>query len=576
MQILLQYIKKYKWSIVLSLVLATINQVFSLLDPWVFRKIIDNYATKPDLYSKPEFVQGVGMLLLLAIGVAFVSRVAKNFQDYFVNRSVQKIGTDIYVSGIEHTLSMPYAEFEDEQSGSTLSKIQKVRTDTEKLLTILINNLFVSLVGFVFVFIYAASVYWPITILFVIALPLIAGVSFLLSKKIKKVQTEIVCESNALAGSTTETLRNIELVKSLGLGEREVQRLKNNSLSILGLELKKVKYLRSLSFIQGTIVNLVRTVMLGAMLYFIFDGKITFGEFFSLWIYSFYLFTPLQDIGNVITSWREAEVSLLNYKNIMDLPKEENPVNPEKITKVDSITVSHVSFAHKNSSNEAITDVNFSVKTGETIAFVGPSGSGKSTLIKLISGLYLPNSGNIEYNGVNMNFYDKDSIRNTMGIVTQDTQLFSGTLLENIQFANVNATIDDCQRALYEAAADSIIERSQNGIYTKIGENGIKLSGGEKQRIAIARALVRAPQILIFDEATSALDSITEESITSAIKSLNKDSRITVLVAHRLSTVMHADRIYVLKKGSIVESGNHDELIHKNGLYNALWKEQGY
>lgn len=577
MKILWPYLKQYKWTIVLSLFLATINQVFSLLDPWVFRKIIDNYATKPELYNTAQFIYGVGLLLLLAVGVAFISRVAKNFQDYFVNRITQKVGTEMYTDGIKETLTMPYEMFEDEQSGSVLSKIQKVRTDVEKLIGLLINTVFITLVGFIFVFVYAYNIYWPIVPIYMATIPVIAGVSFLLSKKIKAVQRMITSESNALAGNTTETLRNIELVKALGLGDREVERLKSTSGEILKLELKKVKYLRSLSFIQGTIVNFVRTALLGAMLYFIFTGHLTFGEFFSLWIYSFFLFNPLQDIGSVITTWREAQVSLENFKEIQNKPKELLPANPKLIKNINSITVNNISFIHRHAKQDAINNISFNASIGQTIAFVGPSGSGKSTLIKLLVGLYTVRSGEIKYNNSNIQDYNKDELRNRMGIVTQDTQLFSGTLYENISFAclpNKLANKDDVIKVLQEAAGDSILDRSEFGIDTKIGENGIKLSGGEKQRIAIARALIRMPDVLIFDEATSALDSITEESISTTIQSLKKESRITFLVAHRLSTVMHADQIYVLKDGSIVENGKHDDLVNQNGLYSALWREQ--
>lgn len=574
MSILWPYLKKYKKTILLALFLASVNQVFSLLDPWIFRKIIDNYANNPKAFTTTEFVHGVGLLLLAAVGVALISRIAKNFQDYFVNRITQKVGTEIYTDGIKETLTMPYELFEDEQSGSVLSKIQKVRVDTEKLISLVINTLFINFVGFVFIFIYALNVYWVIAPIYIAAFPLIGGVSLLLSKKIKKVQKSITEENNTLAGNTTETLRNIELVKALGLGDREVERLKNNSEEILKLELKKVKYLRSLSFIQGTIVNLVRTILLGIMLFFVFTDKITFGEFFSLWIYSFFLFTPLQEIGNVVTSWREAQVSLENFQDIKDKPKEKNPENPTIFSSIESVNVQNLSFKYKHGQNNSVQDISFYAYKGQTVAFVGPSGAGKSTLIKLLVGLYKSNSGDVFYNEKSIQTYDKDSLRKSIGIVSQDTQLFSGTLYENINFANKDSSKEEVIKVLKEAAGDSILARSTYGIDTKIGENGIKLSGGEKQRIAIARALVRNPDVLIFDEATSALDSITEESISSTIRSLKRDSRITFIVAHRLSTVMHADMIYVLQNGKIVESGNHKKLLSKKGLYDALWRGQ--
>jgi ATP-binding cassette subfamily B protein len=318
MQILYSYLKKYWKILLLALFLATINQVFSLLDPLIFRHVIDGYATKYDQYTFSQFIKGVSILLGAAVGVAFVSRVAKNFQDFYVNTVTQRIGAEMYADGIKHSLELPYQQFEDERSGETLGKIQKARTDTERLISSLINVVFITIVGFVFVMIYATKVYWPIAPLYLFTIPVIGGVSLALSKRIKKVQEKIFAETAALAGATTESLRNIELVKSLGLSEQEINRLNNTTEKILILELKKVKYIRSLAFVQGTIVNFVRTTILFIMLYLIFSQKITFGEFFSLWIYSFFLFQPLQELGNIISTYRESQASLSNFKNIIE------------------------------------------------------------------------------------------------------------------------------------------------------------------------------------------------------------------------------------------------------------------
>jgi len=215
------------------------------------------------------------------------------------------------------------------------------------------------------------------------------------------------------------------------------------------------------------------------------------------------------------------------------------------------------------------------VKKGETVAFVGPSGSGKSTLVKLLVGLYRPKEGKIFYNNIDGNEMNFDELRSQIGFVTQDTQLFAGTIKENLLFVNPTATDKQLFDALQKASATSILQRAENGIETVIGEGGLKLSGGEKQRIAIARALLRDPHMLIFDEATSALDSITEEEITQTIREVSsKGNQITVLIAHRLSTIMHADRIYVLERGEIAETGNHTELLEKKGLYYAMWRQQ--
>ncbi len=575
MKLLYTYLKNYWQLVLLALFLATINQTFSLLDPLVFRYVIDNYAMKFSEYTTEEFLNGVVGLLLIAMGVAFVSRVAKNFQDYYINVITQRLGAQIYADGLKHSLELPYSVFEDQRSGETLGKLQKVRTDVERLISASINILFTTIVGITFVMIYSLSVHWVIAPLYFSTVPILGFISSVLSKKIKAIQKTIVGETTALAGSTTESLRNIELVKSLGLATQEIDRLNNTTQKILALELKKVKYIRSLSFIQGTSVNFLRTTILFSMLYLIFTQQITVGQFFSLWIYSFFIFGPLQQLGDIINIYREAEVSLSNFEEILNTPKEIKPDSPITVPNVSTLTFDKVTFKHQSSNTSALNGISFKTKLGETIAFVGPSGAGKTTLVKLLVGLYRPQSGKILYNGNNFDRIDIDSLRERIGFVTQDTQLFSGTIRENLLFVNPKATDEDCLDVLNKAACQSLLARADKGLDSVIGEGGVKVSGGEKQRLSIARALLRNPNLLVFDEATSALDSLTEEEISETIREISaRKDLITILIAHRLSTVMHADTIYVLEKGSVVESGSHRALVKAKGLYYAMWRQQ--
>jgi ATP-binding cassette, subfamily B, bacterial len=575
MNLLYQYAKQYWKLIIAALFLAAVNQVFSLLDPLIFRHVIDSYATKYHQYTQAQFIKGAGLLVLAAVGVAFVSRVAKNFQDYFVNVIVQRLGAKMYSDGIRHSLDLPYQVFEDQRSGETLGKLQKVRSDVERFITAAVNILFISLIGLIFVMIYSFRVHWSIAPAFLLTVPLLGVISSVLSKRIKKMQKTIVAETTALAGSTTESLRNIELVKSLGLAQQEVKRLNGITGKILNLELKKVKYLRSLSFVQGTAVNALRSAILFLMLYLIFRQEITIGQFFSLWIYSFYIFGPLQELGNVINIYRETEVSLQNFQQILDTPRDPKPVAPEALDELMTLQFERVSFQHQSSSMLALDEIGFSAARGDTIAFVGPSGAGKSTLVKLLVGLYAPKAGEILYNGISSDRIDLDRLREKIGFVTQDTQLFSGTIRENLTFVNPGATDAECMQVLQQAAAHSLLARADRGLDTLIGEGGVKVSGGEKQRLSIARALLRHPQLLVFDEATSSLDSLTEEEISRTIREVaTNQEAITILIAHRLSTVMHADRIYVLERGRIVEFGRHAELIEQKGLYYAMWRQQ--
>src|SRR5882724_9482413 len=575
MKLLYRYSKQYWKLFVVALLLAATNQIFSLLDPVIFRHVIDGYATKYHEYTQAQFIRGAGLLLLAAVGVAFVSRVAKNFQDYFTNVIVQRLGAKMYSDGIRHSLDLPYQVFEDQRSGETLGKLQKVRSDVEKFITAAINVIFISCVGIVFVLIYSLRVHCSLAPAFLLNVPTMGIISSVLSKRIKKMQKTIVAETTALAGSTTESLRNIELVKSLGLAHQEVVRLNGITDKILKLELKKVKYLRSLSFVQGTAVNALRTGIMFLMLYLIFRQKISIGQFFSLLFYSFYIFTPLQELGNVINTYRETEVSLNNFQQILDTPRDPKPVDPEPVDELLTLQFDAVSFQHQSSSALALDEITFNAAQGDTVAFVGPSGAGKSTLVKLLVGLYAPKSGAILYNGIPSTRVDLDLLREKIGFVTQDTQLFSGSIRENLLFVNPNATDAECMKVLQQSAAHSLLSRADRGLDTLIGEGGVKVSGGEKQRLSIARALLRHPQLLVFDEATSSLDSLTEEEISRTIREVAANQEaITILIAHRLSTIMHADRIFVLERGRIVEFGGHAELLDQKGLYYAMWRQQ--
>ena len=596
MKILLRYLKPYKWLVALTLTLAAINIGFSLVDPILLGKLVNlasdhqagttsgNFNWETFFWSygvidrKGEnYLQfGVFYILIFSISVAMISRIAKAFQDYFLNVIIQKFGAKVFTDGLQHAMKLPYQEFEDQRSGETLSVLTKVRSDVERFMTSFINILFGVLVGVVFVFVYASLyISWMVPVAYLVGIVMLTIITNLLSKKIKIIQKNIVGQTTALAGSTTESLRNIELVKSLGLTEQEVERLNKNTYKILGLELTKVKSIRSISFIQGTFVNTLRQVILFILMWLIFKNSMDAGELITMQVFSFFIFGPLQEIGNILLSYREAEASLNNFDNLMKKKPELEPASPKPLNNIETLSFKGVSFKHQSASHKAINNISFDVKIGETIAFVGPSGSGKSTLMKLLVGLYRPLEGKIFYNNLDETEIRFDDLRKQIGFVTQDTNLFSGTIRENLMFVNPAATETELNEVLVKASCTGLLARAEKGLETMIGEGGLKLSGGEKQRISIARALLRKPHLLIFDEATSALDSITEEEITNTMRDLSSQKgQVTILIAHRLSTIMHADRIYVLEKGDVVETGSHELLLQEKGLYFAMWRQQ--
>ena len=563
--------------IVLAIFLAIINQVFSLMDPQIFRIIVDKYVSHVGSIPRLDFIRGVGLLVLGFVGVAMVSRFAKNFQDYFINVASQSVGARMYADGVAHSMRLPYRAFEDQQSGAVLQQLQKARMDSRDMIGQAINSIFVSALTFLLVLGYSFFVHWSIAVTLLVIAPILGVLLSVLGRKIKAVQTRIFAETNALSGSTTESLRNIELIKSLGLETQEIQRLNSANQKILDLELAKVKTVRMLMFFQGTALNFSRAILILLMLVLISHRLITLGEFFSLMMYSFFVFGPLGEIGAVIAKYQETRASLENLQRIM--AQEPAPRNPDGLVPdgIESLEFSEVTYRHPGVREPALANVSFEAHAGESVAFVGPSGAGKSTLIKLLLGLYQPDAGRILFNGIDSRKVNYDKLRGRVGFVPQAIELFAGTIRDNLRFVRRDATDAECIDSLAAAQLHGLLERSRQGLDTRIGEGGLKLSGGERQRLAIARALLREPDILIFDEATSSLDTETEKEITRTIDEIiqRRPRFVTLLIAHRLSTVAGADRIVVLKKGQVVEQGSHQELLRLNGLYYTLWQQQG-
>jgi len=575
MSVLWKYIKPQKWLIVVALAFAGISELLNLIDPLIFGKIIDDYALNPGNSTEEMLVKGVLFWLGVAVTIAILAQVTTAFQDYFTRLAVKKFGMQIFNDGLQQTLRLTYDEYEDQKSGETLSVLQNVRADTQVFINLFINVVFSSIVGICFLIAYSITKNWLLIPVFVIGIVVLGSLTGLLSKQIKVTQRSINCETYKIAGAITESLRNIELVKSLGLTYPEIRRIWDQNLKIFNLEMIKVKRIRLLTFLQGATLAILKQSILFILLWLIFRKVLTTGELISMQFIATIIFGPLQDLGSIIISYQEVEASVKNFDDLMQKPIELNVDHPVEVGELNDIRFENVVFHHKTAGFNAVDGISFHAKAGETIAFVGPSGAGKSTLVKLLLGLYSPVSGEIYFNGHPSSQIRYNPLRRQIGFVAQDAQLFSGTIRENLQFVRPDATDAQIEDALHKAACDTLLAGSAQGLDTVIGEGGMNLSGGEKQRISIARALLRHPRLLIFDEATSALDSLTEEDITNTIRNISMTKeQISLLIAHRLSTIMHADVIYVLEQGQIIETGSHAGLLEQKGLYYAMWRQQ--
>ncbi len=517
------------------------------------------------------------MLLGLSILLALVSRIAKNIQDYLVNMLTQKIWMNLFQDTLSHLFTLPYWIFEDQQSWQILEKLLKARQNIQTFIMNLINTFFTSVVGLLFVIIYASTVHWIPALFYASLLPIMGSVMLLLSRQIKNAQKEIVWESAQLSWATTETLRNIALVKSLWLEQQELKRLEKTNLQLLWLEIKKIKLIRIVEFLQGTLINFVRVWLMATLFWLVFKESISLWEFMTLYFYSFFIFSPLYQFGVVMQNYQEAKASDQVVRELSALGSDDK-VDwwVDTVESIESVAFSWVNFSYASWQESLLKNISLDARSWETIAFVGPSWSWKSTLVKLLLGLYQPNDWKVLINWKKLTEFDPENLKSHIGYVAQESQLFAGTIRDNLLFVKPDATDDDMHSVLESAQILDLVTWSSDGLETKIWEWWLKLSWWQRQRLAIARALLRKPSLLIFDEATSSLDTLVESEITKTIKSISEsqENMIVILIAHRLSTVMYADALFVLERWNIIETGKHQELVEQKWLYYALWREQ--
>jgi ABC-type multidrug transport system fused ATPase/permease subunit len=479
-----------------------------------------------------------------------------------------------------------------EKAGEVFRKLSKARDDITALFAVLFDKIFQNAFSLVVVFGIVFWKSWRMGVALFGFIPLFFLVTWIFTKRIKKTQIQINKINENMFGSSFEAVSHIELVKAFSSEKEEEEHLRHdNAMQHVRLKKKTVSY-QALAFAQGTVVNLARVVLLwwGAVL--CFRGSLSFANAILFNFYSFAVYQPLYDLGDIYTKYGEGIAAVDRLQSVLDEPvtirNSENAIKVEKLQgKVEFKDVSFnygISENRKSDSSDLrpptsemarsiLKNVSFTVEPGKKLALVGQTGSGKSTAIKLLLRFYEPTSGEILLDDKPIQDYDIESLHKRIGLVLQDNVLFNTTIAQNIRYGTFEAPEESVVDAAQRASLQPFLAKLSQGLLTKVGERGLMVSGGEKQRVAIARSIIKRPDILIFDEATSALDSHTEEEIRKSILEVSKGVT-TITVAHRFATVIDSDEIVLLVNGEITERGTHNQLLQKGGEYSRIYNLQ--
>jgi len=551
----------------IGLILIIISRLAGLVLPGASKYLMDDVIVNKDMHQ-------LKILLLIVVGSIVVQAITSFLLTRLLSVEAQLLISKLRVQVQKHILSLPINYFDNSKSGALVSRIM---TDVEGVrnligtgLVQLIGGTLTSVVSLVLLIkispIMTLYVLVPVIIFAVIALK-----AFGYIRPIFKERAVINAE---VTGRLTETLNGVRVIKGFNA---EAQEIKTFELGVEKLYLNVKKSLTSTAILTSSatfLLGLATAGIMGMGGYFIIGGTMTFGEFLSFTLYLGFLIAPIVQMSNIGSQLTESFAGLDRTEEIMNMKPEDDPEVRTKILNnlKGDISFKNVSFSYEEG-NEVIKDISFEAPSGSVIALVGSSGSGKSTIAGLAATFLNPKSGKITIDGEDLSKVSLNSYRKNLGVVLQDEFLFEGTIRENILFSKPDATEKEVQKAVNAAYVNEFTDRFEKGLETVIGERGVKLSGGQRQRLAIARAILANPKIIILDEATSNLDT---ESETLIQKSLNQliTGRTTFVIAHRLSTIRQAHQILVIEQGKIAEQGTHDELIAKEGRYYDLYTYQ--
>ena len=565
------YLKPYWKQMLLVLAAILVSSIFTLAPSVLTGRIIDEGLIARDM-------EALIRLILLSLAVTFAANLIGVLESYLNTWIAQHITFDMRNKMYRHLQKMSQRFFTTNNQGDIITRMTSDIDGVQRTITNTMTSILSNVITLTVAVVVMYRENWILATVGVLIIPLFV----IPTRRAGKTRWDLTRESqecnDEINGILNETLSvsGQQLVKLFGKEQAEYEKYEAANKKMIGLNIRESMAGRWFMVAISTFASIgpMLLYLVGGILMMKYDSTLTVGDITVLVALLGKMYGPVNQLLNIQVDWIRSMAMFTRIFDYYDMPVEiESPpdaVIPKEAT--GRVDFEHVEFYYEPE-RKTLKDVNFSLESGHSVAIVGPSGSGKSTMINLIPRMYDVTGGCVKFEGVDVRKIDLEWLRRNIGIVSQETYLFNGTIRENLLYANPDATEDDLIEACRKANIYDFIEKQELGLDTMVGNRGLKLSGGEKQRISIARVLLKDPALLVFDEATSALDSISENKIQEAIDPLIA-SRTSILIAHRLSTILAADEILVVKDGEIVERGEHEVLVQKGGVYTELYETQ--
>lgn len=571
----LKWVKPYKWPIIGTIIIGIIKFAIPLLMPLIIKYVVDDIIGN-DLMTTAEKNEHLLILMGIMLIIFVVLRPPiEYYRQYFAQWTGSKILFDIRNELFAHISKLSFKYYSNTRSGEVISRVVNDVEQTKNFVISGMMNIWLDMATIVIAVAVMFAMDVKLTLVSLVLLPFYAFSVRFFFGKLRSITRE---RSQALAQVQSflhERVQGMPVIKSFAIEEHEQKNFNKENHHFLTKALYHTKWNAKSFAVVNTITDIAPLLVIGYSAYQVIQGNLTIGTMIAFIAYIDRLYGPLRRLVNSSTTLTQ---SIASMDRVFELIDEKYDIEDKKNAVIckeakGEIIFDHISFSYNEGEEKVLDDINLHINQGETVALVGMSGGGKSSLVSLIPRFYDVSEGRILLDGIDLRDYQIHSLRDQIGMVLQDTILFSDSVETNILLGKPTATKEEVIAAAKAANAHDFIEQLPNGYETKVGERGVKLSGGQKQRIAIARVFLKNPPILVLDEATSALDLESEQSIQESLELLAKD-RTTFIVAHRLTTITHADRIVMIEQGKVVETGTHRELMEKQGAYYRLFQVQ--